>query len=227
MVIKLSDMMKTLLPSAILVLSCATLNAGEYSASAVQAARELSGAVKSGDMMWLVDNMYPPMKKKLIASFRTDHEIACDANGNSGVQKRSDSAREASFMESMRKRMADAAAEMKRNGVKIESFEIGEPVGEYLVKNGTEVVVILPTRMVLSKKVPPSRLEVGNSPLVMVKVLKARDATTNELVDKESPWYLIDAKDLSVNSLRSIFYDLPLTVELPSTSIRQLPVTQS
>ena len=45
------------------------LQAGEYGDSAVQAARELSGAVKTGDMMWMIEKMYPPIKKQLVSSF--------------------------------------------------------------------------------------------------------------------------------------------------------------
>ncbi len=52
-----------------MVAAVCAVQAGEYGDSAVRAARELSGAVKTGDMMWMIEKMYPPMKKQLVASF--------------------------------------------------------------------------------------------------------------------------------------------------------------
>ena len=84
-------MIKSLLAGMMVAAVCA-VQAGEYGDSAVRAARELSGAVKTGDMMWMIEKMYPPMKKQLVASFPGG---------------------EASFMETMREKMQAAAAVMK------------------------------------------------------------------------------------------------------------------
>ena len=46
-------MIKSLFAGVMVAAACA-VQAGEYGASAVQAARELSGAVKTGDMMWML-----------------------------------------------------------------------------------------------------------------------------------------------------------------------------
>ena len=54
-------MIKSLLAGMMVAAVCA-VQAGEYGDSAVRAARELSGAVKTGDMMWMIEKMYPPMK---------------------------------------------------------------------------------------------------------------------------------------------------------------------
>ena len=62
------SMIKSLLAGMMVAAVCA-VQAGEYGDSAVRAARELSGAVKTGDMMWMIEKMYPPMKKQLVASF--------------------------------------------------------------------------------------------------------------------------------------------------------------
>ncbi len=169
-------------------------NAGEYGASAVQAARELSGAVKTGDMMWMIEKMYPAMKKQLIAGFPGG---------------------EAAFMQEMREKSRQAAALMKQRGMVIETYEIGNPTDEHLVKNKTEAVVVLPTRTVISMKRPdgvPVKIE-KTGILIMVKDLK-----------NNGPWTLIDASNMNVNSLRSVFYDLPMGVKLPPVGSRQLPV---
>ena len=95
-----------------MVAAVCAVQAGEYGDSAVRAARELSGAVKTGDMMWMIEKMYPPMKKQLVASFPGG---------------------EASFMETMREKMQAAAAVMKERGMVVETYEIGQPAAEHLV----------------------------------------------------------------------------------------------
>lgn len=155
-------MIKSLLAGVMMAAVCA-VQAGEYGDSAVRAARELSGAVKTGDMMWMIEKMYPPMKKQLVASFPGG---------------------EASFMETMREKMRSAAAVMKERGMVVETYEIGQPAAEHLVKGGSEVLVVLPTRMVISMKRPdgvPVKVE-NTGVLVLVKDLK----------DK-GPWTFIDA----------------------------------
>ncbi len=169
-----------------MVAAVCAVQAGEYGDSAVRAARELSGAVKTGDMMWMIEKMYPPMKKQLVASFPGG---------------------EASFMETMREKMQAAAAVMKERGMVVETYEIGQPA----------VLVVLPTRMVISMKRPdgvPVKVE-NTGVLVLVKDLK----------DK-GPWTFIDASRMNANGLRSMFYDLPEKVNLPPVSSRQLPVGQ-
>ena len=156
------SMIKSLLAGMMVAAVCA-VQAGEYGDSAVRAARELSGAVKTGDMMWMIEKMYPPMKKQLVASFPGG---------------------EASFMETMREKMQAAAAVMKERGMVVETYEIGQPAAEHLVKGGGEVLVVLPTRMVISMKRPdgvPVKVE-NTGVLVLVKDLK----------DK-GPWTFIDA----------------------------------
>ncbi len=188
-------MIKRLLTGVTVACVCVA-NAGEYGAAAVQAARELSGAVKTGDMMWMIEKMYPAMKKQLIAGFAGD---------------------EAAFMQTMRKKMQEASALMKQRGMVIETYEIGQPTDEHLVKNKTEVVVVLPTRTVISMKKPdgtPVKME-NTGILIMVKDLKNNGA-----------WTIIDASQMNVNSLRSVFYDLPAGVKLPPVGSRQLPVGQ-
>ena len=120
-------------------------------------------------------------------------------------------------METMREKMQGAAAVMKERGMVVETYEIGQPTAEHLVKNGDEVLVVLPTRMVISMKRPdgmPVKIE-NTGVLVLVKDLK----------DK-GPWTFIDASKMNANALRSMFYDLPEKVNLPPVSSRQLPVGQ-
>ncbi len=189
-------MIKSLLAGMMVAAVCA-VQAGEYGDSAVRAARELSGAVKTGDMMWMIEKMYPPMKKQLVASFpggggllHGDHE-----GKDAGRRRRDEGTR----------------------GMVVETYEIGQPAAEHLVKGGGEVLVVLPTRMVISMKRPdgvPVKVE-NTGVLVLVKDLK----------DK-GPWTFIDASRMNANGLRSMFYDLPEKVNLPPVSSRQLPVGQ-
>lgn len=188
-------MLKSLFAGLVLAAACA-VQAAEHGASAVQAARELSGAVKTGDMMWMIEKMYPPMKKQLVSSFPGG---------------------EAAFTKTMREKMQAASAVMKQRGMVVETYEIGNPAAEHLVKNGTEVLVVLPTRMVISMKRPdgmPVKMETTGV-LVLVKDLK-----------NKGPWTFIDASKMNANGLRSMFYDLPEKVNLPPVSSRQLPVGQ-
>ncbi|WP_302014101.1 hypothetical protein [uncultured Akkermansia sp.] len=188
-------MFKSLFAGVALAAAC-TVQAGEYGASAVQAARELSGAVKTGDMMWMIEKMYAPMKKQLISSFPGG---------------------EAAFMKTMKEKIQAAAAVMKERGMVVETYEIGNPTAEHLVKAGDEVLVVLPTRMVISMKRPdgvPVKME-NTGILVLVKDLK-----------EKGPWTFIDASKINANGLRSMFYDLPEKVNLPPVSSRQLPVGQ-
>ena len=190
-------MFKNLFAGLFLAGACVLqLQAGEYGDSAVQAARELSGAVKTGDMMWMIEKMYPPIKKQLVSSFPGG---------------------EAAFMKAMREKMQAAAAVMKERGMVVETYEIGNPTAEHLVRNGTEALVVLPTRMVISMKRPdgvPVKTE-NNGVLILVKDVK-----------ENGPWTFIDASKMNVNGLRSLFYDLPAHVVLPPVSSRQLPVGQ-
>ena len=143
------SMIKSLFAGVMVAAACA-VQAGEYGDSAVQAARELSGAVKTGDMMWMIEKMYAPMKKQLVSSFPGG---------------------EAAFMKTMREKMQGAAAVMKERGMVVETYEIGQPTAEHLVKNGDEVLVVLPTRMVISMKRPdgmPVKIE-NTGVLVLVK----------------------------------------------------------
>lgn len=182
--------------AGLLVAGVCAVQGGEYGDSAVQAARELSGAVKTGDMMWMIEKMYSPIKKQLVASFPGG---------------------EAAFMKTMREKMQAAAAVMKERGMVVETYEILPPTAEHLVKNGTEALVVLPTRMVISMKRPdgiPVKVE-NRGVLVMVKDIK-----------DNGPWTFIDASKMNANGLRSMFYDLPVKVDLPEASSRQLPVGQ-
>lgn len=185
-------MFKSLVVGLAIVCGCA-VQAGEYGSGALQAARELSGAVKAGDMMWMIEKMYPPMKKQLVASFPGG---------------------EAAFMKTMKEKMEAAASVMKERGLVVETYEINNPTSEHIVNTGAEALVVLPTRMVISMKRPdgvPVKME-NTGVLVLVKDIK-----------KNGPWTFIDASKMNVNGLRSMFYDLPATVVLPPVTTSQLP----
>ena len=110
--------------SLLLLLACAGLGVAQDAASAVSAVRELSGAVKTGDMSWMVDKMYPSLRKTLQES-------------EGGEEK-------------LKVKFLQAKEAMKKAGFVVESFEVLPPAGEYDVKQGREKMVIVPTRTVFS-----------------------------------------------------------------------------
>ncbi len=111
------------------MLMFAGLSLAQDAASAQKAARELSGAVKTGDMMWMVEKMYPALKNKLA------HNL------NGGMKE----------LEDIFRKMGET---IKQQGIKLEAFDVMSPVGEYSVKGNTEKLVVLPTRTVVSVKNP-------------------------------------------------------------------------
>ncbi len=180
-------MLKKLL-IGVCIISAGIASAQSYCESAMQAARELSGAVKTGDMLWTIEKMYPPLKKQLINHIP------------GGIP-------------ALKQKIQQASAEMKKRGFKVDAYELKAPTGEYLVKNKTEALVIIPTRMVMTVKRPdnvPVQQEI-NGCLIMVKDIK-----------DDSPWSIIDGTKYNVNALRSLFYDLPANVSLPKSSSKIL-----
>ncbi len=111
------------------LLMFAGLSMAQDAASAQKAARELSGAVKTGDMMWMVEKMYPAMKNKL-------------AHNLKGGMKE---------LEETYRKMGEI---IKQQGIKLEAFDVMAPVGEYSVKANTEKLVVLPTRTIVAVKNP-------------------------------------------------------------------------
>lgn len=176
------------------VLFCLLMFAGfsmaQDASSALKAGRELSGAVKTGDMMWMVEKMYPSWKNKLAARLP------------GGMKE---------LMDTYRK-MGEA---LKEHDFKIESFEVMSPAGEYVVKAGTEKLVVLPTRTVIAIKNPETGQTVRGEKLGFLYALTK--------IGKNEPWTFIDGTTIKLNDLRNLIYDVPLNIVQPSVSQKVLP----
>ena len=167
----------------------ANVSLAQDAASAQKAARELSGAVKTGDMMWMVEKMYPNMKKSLARRLP------------GGMEQ----------LETTYRKMGE---EIKKPGIRIESYEVMAPAGEYPVKAGTEMLVVLPIRMVVSMKNPQ------NGQLVRIEQRSFLYAIAQK--GDHPTWFFIDGSSLSMNELRSYIYDIPLNIPLPPVSKKVL-----
>lgn len=185
---------------------CAGMAVGQDQASALKAARELAGAVKMGDMEWMVDRMYPQIRATAARQLKGgDREL-----------------------KSKYKKLGE---DLKQKGVVFESFHVDEPFGVYVVKlpvgrqqpeniandptlvDKSETIVILPTRMVISVKDPQGKIHKVEKTSFLYAVAKA--------VEKDK-WYFIDGTTYTLNQMRNIFYDLPTGVPLPPVSERPI-----
>lgn len=168
--------------------------------SAQKAARELSGAVKMGDMAWMAEKMYPPIKKTL-------------ALNTPGGMKAVD--------ESYRK-MGEV---MKKKGVVIETFEVGAPFGEYIVHEGITRIVILPTKLIISMKSPGGpvvRVEQSSCIFAVRREKNFGEKPGDPHVEIKSEWFFIEGST-SLNTLRNHFKDLPVNIAMPLMVQRMLP----
>lgn len=96
--------------------------------------------------------------------------------------------------------LAKVPDEMKKNGITILSFKVGEPVSSFLVPEYSEWLVFVPTTTVYLITDPetgkPRRLE---SKSYQVAVSK----------EGKDDWYFIDGGGMSISMLRSMFPSLP------------------
>lgn len=162
---------------------------GQDSAEALKAARELSAVVKSGDWMWMVEKLDPRIRKT----------TAMQLKGG-----------DAELVEKVRK----LNSEFKKRGVICESFEVFEPFGEHMVRAGSEKIVILPTRLVISQKSPEGEGK------IFIEKISFLYATAKVSAPKK--WYFIDGASYNINRMRNFFYDLPLNTPLPPISERKM-----
>lgn len=105
--------------------------------SAMEAARNYGAAVRSCDMAWALDMMYPQLK--MILAERLDSRqgnerenalITMKVSENNPAQA---AARQKRQLEALRKLYEDQGRQMQAGGIRIESFRVLEPVAEYEV----------------------------------------------------------------------------------------------
>lgn len=126
--------------SVIIVLALATqvwAAVSEEGRSAVEAARSYGAAVRSFDMGWALDYMYPPLKKTLAERFSSregnERENALIVMGLREEKTEQTRARNQANLKALRDHYVKMGKAMAGSGMKIESFAVREPVAEYVV----------------------------------------------------------------------------------------------
>lgn len=227
--------------------------ASEAANSARDAARQYGAAVRNCDMAWAVDSMYPPLRRTYadqLTSRTREAEIA-RARRVQGLDRETKveaKARMAANDKALRAKYARMGEDMKKRGIEVESYTVGEATSEYVVTppmaaisqvrrdtagrvraeniGNTEErsrIVVLPTTLVISapgQHGRRTRMERRSY------IFAVRDEV---ITDKSQPrgtvlnkWYFIDG-NTDVNTLRTFFPNLPLYLRLPSTGDRILP----
>ena len=135
---------------AVAVALCGMCQAqSENALSAAQAAREYGTAVRNFDMAWVLECMYPPLRNtyaEMLVNRGNPGAEAQAARRIMGLDKKAGETPEQArrraeadrqrYMESnraLRAQYQKMGEDMKRQGLKIESYSIGTPTGEYVV----------------------------------------------------------------------------------------------
>lgn len=121
----------------------------EYAREAANEARNYGTAVRSCDMRWVLEAMYPPLRNtyaEMLVNRENPSAEAAAARRIMGLDKKpgETSTERARREEENRRRLAESnkallqryvqmGEEMKKQGLKIESYSIGTPTGEYVV----------------------------------------------------------------------------------------------
>lgn len=214
--------------------------------SARAAARELTGSVRMGDMGWMAECMYPPLKSMLAQQMQARGRNAQEADWARramGLGKPLSEEEEARMQKALDMHYRRMGEEMKRAGVVIESFSVGEPFAELeLTPPGAMIpaglnaatsaetvaqsrgersrMIILPTTLIISApngNGGKTRLE-KRSYLYAVR----DEASQNEMRRRRlNKWFFIDAST-DLKTLRTLFPDMPLNLATPPTSTRVL-----
>ncbi len=108
------------------------------SQSAWESARELTGAIRDCDMSWVVDRMYPPLKRVYAEqySMRSEQDKYASAQRFKGAVKETDSqarARMAANERALRDNYIAIGQKMKKQGIVVESFTVSPAVSEYVL----------------------------------------------------------------------------------------------
>ncbi len=242
----------SLLSVATLALGCLCQAASEAANSARAAAQQYGAAVRNCDMRWAVDSMYPPLRRTYADRLTTNTREAEIARARrvQGLDRETKvqaKARMAANDKALRARYARMGEEMKKRGMQVESYSVGEATAEYLVTPPMVAVsqmrrdtsgrlraenigntqersriVVLPTTLVIS--VPGE-----NGTRTRMERRSYIFAVRDEIItDKSQPrgtelnkWYFIDG-NTDVNTLRSFFPNLPLYLNLPVSGDRIL-----
>lgn len=226
--------------------------ASDAATSAREAAQQYGAAVRNCDMRWAVDSMYPPLRRTYadqLTSRTREAEIA-RARRVQGLDRETvveAKARMAANDKALRAKYARMGEEMKKAGLTVESYSVGEATAEYVVT--PPMAAVSQARKDTAGRVRAE--DIGNTqersrvvvlPTTLVISAPARDgrrtrmerrsyifAVRDEVItDKSQPrgtvlnkWYFIDG-NTDVNTLRTFFPNLPLYLRLPATGDRIL-----
>ena len=226
--------------------------ASEAAQSARSAAQQYGAAVRNCDMRWAVDSMYPPLRRTYadrLTNNSREAEIARArrVQGLDRETKAQAKARMAANDKALRAKYARMGEEMKKNGVQVESYSVGEATAEYVVTPPMAAIsqvrkdtrgrvraenigntqersriVVLPTTLVISVPAQDgrrTRME-RRSYIFAVRDEVITD-TSMPRGTELNKWYFIDG-NTDVNTLRSFFPNLPLYLDLPGTGDRIL-----
>lgn len=112
--------------------------------SAVEAARSYGAAVRSCDMGWALDSMYPPLKKTYAEQFSSrsgnERENARRIMGLTEETREQARIRTQAGLKALREHYVRMGRQLANSGMKIESFVVGEPVSEYIVNPPSAMV---------------------------------------------------------------------------------------
>lgn len=226
--------------------------ASDAATSAREAAQQYGAAVRNCDMRWAVDSMYPPLRRTYADQLtsRTREAEIVRARRVQGLDRETvveAKARMAASDKALRAKYARLGEEMKKAGLTVESYTVGEATAEYVVTPPMAAVsqvrkdtagrlraenigntqersrvVVLPTTLVISA---PARDGRRTRMERRSYIFAVRDEV---ITDKSQPrgtvlnkWYFIDG-NTDVNTLRTFFPNLPLYLRLPSTGDRIL-----
>ena len=226
--------------------------ASDAAVSAREAAQQYGAAVRNCDMRWAVDSMYPPLRRTYadqLTSRTREAEIA-RARRVQGLDRETvveARTRMAANDKALRAKYARMGEDMKKSGLTVESYTVGEATAEYVVTPPMAAVsqvrkdtsgrvraenigntqersriVVLPTTLVISA---PAQ----NGRRTRMERRSYIFAVRDEIItDKSQPrgtvpnkWYFIDG-NTDVNTLRTFFPNLPLYLRLPATGDRIL-----
>ena len=116
----------------------------ETANSAAEAARSYGAAVRSCDMGWALDYMYPPLKRMYAEQFAGRGEKEADnarrIMGLAHETPQQARARVEAGMRALREHYVKMGKQMISSGLRIESFTVREPVAEYVLTPASSVV---------------------------------------------------------------------------------------
>lgn len=121
----------------VLAASSSAVPVSETARGAVEATRSYGAAVRSCDMGWALDSMYPPLKRVYAEQFsnRSGRE-AENARRIMGLTEESPEQALQRYREglrALREHYVKMGQMMQKSGVKIESFSVREPMAEYIL----------------------------------------------------------------------------------------------